>query len=116
VQFHFKVPPGEHDLPLGANIRREVFLVFKESINNMVKHSGLTESKIEFVLNDREFKLTISDNGRGFDPALESDGHGLMSMRERTHAIGGQLNVESKPGKGTIITLTVPRADLRIPT
>jgi PAS domain S-box-containing protein len=109
VQFHFKVPPGEHDLPLGANIRREVFLVFKESVNNMIKHSGLTESEIEFVVDEREFTLTISDNGKGFDPANESDGHGLMSMRERTHAIGGQLKVDSKPAKGTTITLTVPR-------
>jgi signal transduction histidine kinase len=103
------VPPGEHDLPLGANIRREVFLVFKESVNNMIKHSGLTESEIEFVVDEREFTLTISDNGKGFDPANESDGHGLMSMRERTHAIGGQLKVDSKPAKGTTITLTVPR-------
>jgi PAS domain S-box-containing protein len=109
VKFQFTAPDGEHDLPMGANIRREVFLVFKESVNNMVKHSGLTKAEIELFVDDDQFILTVTDDGKGFDPGTESDGHGMMSMRERTQAVGGQLKVDSKLGRGTTITLVIPR-------
>ncbi|HZE73422.1 MAG TPA: two-component regulator propeller domain-containing protein [Pyrinomonadaceae bacterium] len=111
VQFHFQVPAGDHDIPLGANIRREVFLVFKESVNNMIKHSRLTNAEIEFRVDDAQLALTMSDNGKGFDPSVESDGHGLMSMRERSQAIGGRIEFVSQQGRGTTIKLTVPRED-----
>jgi signal transduction histidine kinase len=96
------------DVELGANIRREVFLIFKETVNNMVKHSGLTRAEIEFRIADGNLVLRVSDNGKGFDTNGESDGHGLMSMRERTTALGGKMEIVSVPGEGTTITLRAP--------
>src|ERR1044072_5803639 len=83
IDFRFRAPDVEIDIQLGANIRREVFLIFKESVNNMVKHSGCTKADIEFSLEKDHLYLRLTDDGHGFDISSESDGHGLMSMRDR---------------------------------
>jgi PAS domain S-box-containing protein len=108
VELDFRAPLQDKDLELGANIRREIFLIFKETVNNMVKHSGLTRAEIDFQMADGNLVLRVSDNGQGFDTQSESDGHGLMSMRERTAALGGQMEITSTPGQGTTIILRAP--------
>ena len=108
ITFQFRAPESEFDITLGANLRREVFLIFKESINNLVKHSGCTQADIWFQLSDNTLSLRVSDNGRGFDAGKESDGHGLGSLRERARSIGGQLDLVSKIGQGTAVSLSVP--------
>lgn len=108
VELDFRAPLQDTDVELGANIRREVFLIFKETVNNMVKHSGLTRAEIEFRIADGNLVLRVSDNGKGFDTNGESDGHGLLSMRERTQALGGKMEIVSVPGQGTTITLRAP--------
>jgi signal transduction histidine kinase len=100
--------PTEDRVRLGVDMRRELFLVFKEAINNTVRHSGCSEVEIEFEIENGWLKLKVSDNGRGFDLAGESDGHGLASMRERARKIGGQVEVASRNGKGTTVTLRAP--------
>jgi two-component system sensor histidine kinase UhpB len=52
--------------------------------------------------------LRIADNGRGFDPAVASEGHGLRSMQERTAALGGDFEAITAPGRGTILTFRIP--------
>ena len=108
IQFRLRLPEAEEDIQLGANLRREVFLIFKESVNNMVRHSGCTEAEIELRFTSDALLLGLSDNGRGFDLARESDGHGLLSMRDRAQGIGGELELTSRPGQGTTITLKIP--------
>jgi signal transduction histidine kinase/sugar lactone lactonase YvrE len=110
IAFKFSAPDDEADIRLGANIRREVFLVFKESVNNLVKHSACTEAQVVFEITDGFLLLTVIDNGIGFDSSTDSDGHGLLSMRERASSIGGQFDLASKPGLGTTITLRVELA------
>jgi signal transduction histidine kinase len=95
-------------LELGANIRREVFLIFKETVNNMIKHSGLTKAEIEFRIAGGDLVLRVSDNGKGFDTGSDSDGHGLISIRERTAALGGKIEIVSTPGQGTTVVLRAP--------
>ena len=108
VEFRFRAPVTEDDIRLGANVRRELFLIFKETINNMVKHSGCTEADIEFTVAGDHLMLRLADNGKGFDTTLESEGHGLLSMRERSRALGGELEIVSTAGRGTTTTLRVP--------
>ena len=96
------------DLPLGANLRREVFLIYKESVNNLLKHSGCTTAHITLQCTARALRLEVRDDGRGFDLAKDPDGHGLMSMSDRARDIGGDLQFISQPGAGTTVTLTVP--------
>jgi ligand-binding sensor domain-containing protein/signal transduction histidine kinase len=109
VEFRFDAPPPERDIRLGTDVRRQVFLIFKEGINNMVRHSGCTRVDITVTAEGGWLMLKLSDNGRGFDTAAKSSGHGLMSMRKRAEALGGQLDIASKIGEGTTITLRVPR-------
>jgi signal transduction histidine kinase/ligand-binding sensor domain-containing protein len=108
IRFDLRLPEAGRDVPLGANLRREIFLIFKESVNNMIRHSGCTEAEIELRAAADHLELWLRDNGRGFDPGHESDGHGLVSMRDRARGIGGELELRSEPGRGTTVTLRVP--------
>jgi signal transduction histidine kinase len=108
IAFNLRLPPADHDIKLGANLRREVFLIFKESINNMVRHSGCSRADVAVQLEEDSLSLRLSDNGKGFDSTSQSDGHGLLSMRERARDIDGQFDLTSTPGHGTTILLKVP--------
>jgi ligand-binding sensor domain-containing protein/signal transduction histidine kinase len=116
IAFQFRAPDAEMDVRLGANIRREVFLIFKESVNNLVKHSGCAEAEIEFQLTDSSLLLRVSDNGKGFDASSDSDGHGLVSMRERAASIGGLFDLVSEAGRGTIVTFSIKLAQPAVPS
>jgi len=107
IKFSLREPDEEQDIRLGANVRREVFLIFKESINNMVRHSGCTEATIEFQITEGRLLLEVRDNGKGFDTAHDGDGHGLMSMRARAKDMGGKLEIVSKVDRGTTVSLEV---------
>ena len=112
IEFRFLTPDPDRDIRVGADIRREVFLVFKEAVNNVVRHSGCSHAELEFRAGPDGLVLVVSDNGRGFDVAGAGDGHGLLSMRERTEGLGGRFEVLSQPGTGTLLTFTIPFADL----
>lgn len=116
IEFSLHTPGAEEDMQLGAEMRRQIFLIFKECVNNIVKHSGCTKADIEFRVEENWLVLKLSDNGRGFETTVRSDGHGLMSMRERAHKLGGELQVTAQPGAGTMITLKLPHGHrLRAP-
>jgi PAS domain S-box-containing protein len=110
IEFRFRGPATEDDVQLGANVRRELFLIFKESINNMVRHSGCTSADIEFRVEGDHILLKLGDNGKGFDTSGDSDGHGLASMKERARGLSGALEIVSSEGRGTTTTLYVPLA------
>ncbi|HET8645292.1 MAG TPA: ATP-binding protein, partial [Vicinamibacteria bacterium] len=107
VAFRF-----EADLPdgvvLGADLRRQVLLVFKEAVNNAVRHSGCTQAEARATLAGGRLGLVVRDDGRGFDAGRRHDGHGLASMAARAAALGGSLEVRSAAGQGTAVTLSVP--------
>jgi signal transduction histidine kinase/streptogramin lyase len=120
IDFEFIAPPKTEGLTVGANVRREVFLIFKEAVNNIVKHSQATVVEIRFEISDDSLCLQLKDNGVGFTPPapgtvssadLFSDqrgGNGLISMRRRAAELGGEYALESQPGGGTSITLKLP--------
>jgi PAS domain S-box-containing protein len=113
IGFRFRTPSPDYDIVVGANVRRELFLLFKEAVNNMVRHSGCSEADFEFRTDERSVLMRVSDNGRGFDAARVDAwrvdaGHGLRSMRERAEALGGRCEVVSHPGRGTIVTFSIP--------
>lgn len=108
IEFRFFSPVADLDTKLGADVRREIFLIFKEGINNIVRHSRCSHANIEFRIEAKMLVLKLSDDGEGFDYSGASDGHGLMSMRERAKNLGGDFEVVSKNGHGTTVTLRVP--------
>ena len=121
IKFQFRAQ-FDDDLQLGANVRREVFLIFKESVNNVVKHSRCTEAAAQFSIEDGRLTLQIKDNGQGFVPAVQNEptngmpvrgGNGLPSMRQRASDLGGEFKVMTANGQGTTVWLSVPLAVLR---
>lgn len=103
IDLEFAAPAP--DLKLDANLRRNIYLIFKESINNIVRHSNAAAVKIDFAFADNELILQIGDDGDGFETAREYDGNGLSSIKKRAEDCGGQLEIDSIEGAGTKIVL-----------
>jgi signal transduction histidine kinase/ligand-binding sensor domain-containing protein len=108
IEFTMELPNLPEDIKLEGNLRREVFLIFKEGLNNAMRHSGCTRAEIALRLENHTLRLHMHDNGKGFDTALPGDGHGLTSMSSRALGIGARFEIVSQPGKGAEITLEVP--------
>jgi signal transduction histidine kinase/ligand-binding sensor domain-containing protein len=114
VALEFRGPEHEGGMRLDHETRRQLFLVFKECIANALRHSGCAHAEIELRAGPRRLVLAVSDDGRGFDPSSAAEGNGLESMRRRAAALGGTLEVDSAPGGGTRVTLSLPpRASTR---
>jgi ligand-binding sensor domain-containing protein/signal transduction histidine kinase len=117
IEFSFDAPPAGHDLKLGADIRRQVFLMFKEAINNTVRHSGCHRAEICMKVDGAWLALSVADDGKGFDPDRTGEGNGLVSLRRRASSLGGETVISSRAGKGTTVTIKIPhshRASVRI--
>ncbi|OWK43009.1 discoidin domain-containing protein [Fimbriiglobus ruber] len=91
-----------------SEVKRQLFLAFKEILHNVVKHAAATAATIECRHVGRRFVLEVRDNGRGFDPAAPTGGTGVRGLRQRASALGGDLAIESAPGRGCVIRLSVP--------
>jgi signal transduction histidine kinase len=99
---------------LPAEYETVLFRITQEALTNIAKHARATRVVVTLSFSPADVRLTVQDNGRGFDPeqALQRDGRnagwGLLGMRERASLIGGQVVVESSPGQGACIRVTVP--------
>jgi signal transduction histidine kinase len=92
-------------------VEREVLRIAQEALQNALRHAQAETIEVRLESGDGRLRLTISDDGVGFEPAapaLRSRRLGLTSMEERAEAIGGTLSIESQPGVGTTIELEVP--------
>jgi signal transduction histidine kinase len=108
IRFDFQAPEAGDDLRMGTETRRQVFLLFKEGLHNMVRHSSCTEARIDLRLEAGWLVMSLHDDGKGFDASQYHEGHGLRSMRERARRLAGELVVDSSPGRGTTILVRVP--------
>jgi ligand-binding sensor domain-containing protein/signal transduction histidine kinase len=108
IEFDFRAPSSDIHLKLGADARRTVYLIFKEAVNNIVRHADCQKADLELRIEAAHLVLQVSDDGRGFDSGQESEGNGLLSMHRRAALAGGTLEVVSLPPSGTSITLRLP--------
>jgi signal transduction histidine kinase len=107
IRYTFRAP-GEKLLDrVSIDFKRNIFLIYKESLNNIVRHSSATEVAIEVKQGHDMFTMHIHDNGRGFDINQTVSGSGLANLRRRAELMGGKLDITSDTGKGTSITLAV---------
>ncbi|HEX6463296.1 MAG TPA: two-component regulator propeller domain-containing protein, partial [Vicinamibacterales bacterium] len=83
IALQFIAPADESEMKLGVDTRREIFMIFKEAVHNIVRHSRCTRARIELTVESTRLQLQVSDNGRGFDVTAASSGNGLVSMRRR---------------------------------
>ncbi len=112
MQADLRIESGTLD-KLSGGVSQVLFHVVQESLSNAAKHSRASRVDVRIVKDASSVHLTVRDNGRGF--ALEDTeqrfGHGLRNMRDRAAAIGGELTIKGRLGKGTEVRLTFPRGD-----
>ncbi len=93
---------------LNMELRRDVYLLFKESINNIYKHSRATNVDIKVWLDRNQLRMLIRDNGIGFDSTLSTHRNGLKNMHARAEKWKGSVNLVTEEGKGTITDIALP--------
>ncbi|MEI2691628.1 MAG: sensor histidine kinase [Anaerolineae bacterium] len=99
---------------LPAEYETVLFRITQEALTNIAKHAGATRVVVTLSFTPNELRLSVQDNGRGFDPqqALKRSGRnagwGLLGMRERASLIGGQVSIDSASGQGARIAVAVP--------
>jgi signal transduction histidine kinase len=119
VDCRLDVPLQVPRWTLGAEVRHNVFLAFKEGLHNIVKHARASEVRITVTIGPSGFVVEVADNGRGFSgmsgptaPSPSADltrpagGNGLMNMRQRMEEIGGTCAWDTAPGHGTRLKLS----------
>jgi signal transduction histidine kinase len=98
------------------DLRVLIFQLVRELLFNVVKHARVSRAKVAMRLEDERFVVCVEDDGIGFDPTLlaqderqDGGGFGLYSIRERLALFGGEVTIESHPGQGTRVTLSLPQ-------
>ena len=114
VTWTFVAPKERLLEKVSIEFKRNVFLIFKESLNNIVRHSRATQVTIEVSQSGGAFTMRIRDNGRGFDAQAAFPGSGIANLRRRAEQIGGELEVMSDPAQGTTVSLSVQNHAKRV--
>ncbi|PWT88117.1 MAG: hypothetical protein C5B55_13635 [Blastocatellia bacterium] len=113
IQLSFIAPGEEQKLRLGVDVRRDLFLIFKEAVNNAARHAQCSRVEIEMRVDGTSLAMSVRDNGVGFDSNRDSDGQGLASMQRRASELGGSLTIETQHGQGTSVLVKVPVVHVR---
>ncbi len=120
LECELHIPRELPDEPLSAEVRHNLFLAFEESLTNALKHARATLLRIEMKVEPARFKIAITDNGCGFTPPAAASGapeapapkkrggNGLGNLKQRLGNLGGECIIDSKPGKGATVTLSIP--------
>jgi len=110
IAFHFDFDKNVLQSKLKMDIRRNFYLIFKEAVNNIAKYSYAANAFVMIWNRESNLKMTIRDDGNGFDPDSVLRGNGLTNMQQRAEGIKARFNLESIPGKGTIVELEFKNA------
>ncbi len=98
---------------LDEAVATAAYRIAQEALTNVARHAQASRAEVELAARDRQLRLTVRDDGAGFDPVRlpESEGLGVAGMKERANLVGGELDVRSTPGKGTQVRFQVLIAD-----
>jgi signal transduction histidine kinase len=121
VNCELRLPQAVSHVPVSSDTRHNLFLAFEEALNNVLKHSGASEVKVEMALNTPKFEIIVTDNGRGFESSrpdvngqpingTRRGGDGLKNMRQRLADIEGECLIQSRVGAGTTVRLGIQLA------
>ena len=110
IRFESLISEQPVAIALPMEKRRQVYLVIKEALNNLVKHAVCTEAFLDVYVDDGFLALTVRDNGKGFERTAVRTGDGLRNMEARASSIGATLSISSGEALGTSVTIRVPIA------
>ena len=107
ITIRYEIPEFLPQTAITKESHRELFMVVKETLNNIAKYSQATDVVFAVTLTASDLMLCIQDNGIGFDAALTSKGNGLRNMKNRLEVLGGICSILSEDQKGTTITVQI---------
>jgi len=107
INYHFEYPEKLSSVQLQMEVRRNIYLIAKEAVNNLVKYSQCRNATVSFREESGLLVLEIRDDGVGFTPGAQTTRHGIVNMKLRAEKIGGTISIISGPGEGTRICLHV---------
>jgi len=101
---------ADEDIVLGSDLSAAIFRIFQETLTNISKHANATRVKISFKAAGGRVELLVSDNGRGMSKQDRSKprSFGIRGMRERSRFLGGDVRIDSMPGKGVTVIVSIP--------
>lgn len=108
VACRFKVPVTFPPVTLDGQVRHELLMAVKETLNNIVRHSNAATVEFGMAMTDDTLEIVISDDGKGFENTTGLDGHGLKNLSARLKKLGGSCLVESHAGSGTTVSIRLP--------
>jgi PAS domain S-box-containing protein len=108
ISFEFNV--GQMEIDIDRNLATVVFRIFQEALTNVTRHSKATEVYISLRVDEGQLSLEIKDNGRGItdDEIIGTGALGILGIRERALALGGEVNIAGESGKGTTLNMKIP--------
>ena len=108
IQCHFTHEPGLAELKLDLMTKQNLYLLFKEMVNNVAKHAQGSNCFIQLIHQHGKLHLSVTDDGKGFDPALKKHRNGLFTMQERARKLKGQMEICSSEKQGSRVAVTIP--------
>jgi signal transduction histidine kinase len=103
IALDFQKKEAEDAIKISMEARKNIYLIFKEAVNNAVKYSEASQLKILLEQTDHHIKMEVSDNGNGFDVSTIRKGNGLENMIQRAKGINGEVTIDSRSDEGTRI-------------
>jgi ligand-binding sensor domain-containing protein/two-component sensor histidine kinase len=108
TQCHLELHPSAIGKKLNMEQRRDLYLIFKESLNNIYKHASAKTVQVDLSVVSQAVKLSIKDDGRGFNPNIATHRNGLKNLQARVAKWKGTIILDTQPGQGTLIKITMP--------
>ncbi|MGO9885719.1 MAG: sensor histidine kinase, partial [Solirubrobacteraceae bacterium] len=99
---------GQQKDRLDPELETGIYRIVQEALTNAVKHGDAQRAAVELVEHEHTLRVSVRDDGTGFEPTAATNGFGLAGMRERVELLGGELTIESAPGSGTTIAVLLP--------
>ena len=108
IEFNFEPDIKMQSSRLEENTRQNLFLIYKEAINNICKYAQCKTCTVSLFIKSKQIFCTITDDGIGFDTTLPSERNGLLNMKLRVNQLKGKINISSVVGEGTLIHIQLP--------
>jgi signal transduction histidine kinase len=114
LQLSIEQSPELPDAEVALSCKRHLIMFFKEAVHNCARHAKATQVTVSVLIVDTRFlRISVRDDGCGFDPSEEQGGCGVGNMKKRAEELHGELELRSAPGEGTLVQLTLPLDALR---
>lgn len=123
LRLQLDLPEAFPEVRLTAEARSQLMLILREALRNVIQHAHAHAVTVGFHLDDHTLRLSLADDGQGFDPATPlpgrahagNGGNGLLNLHTRAASLGGQVAIHSQPGLGTRLVITLPLHRVRAP-